>query len=124
MSDQKRWEAEKARQAPELRDEYIESLVEDVASASHSQHSEAQPEQEMTEEEYILAQEEYELQALIAAMEEEQNQQDSTSQHYGSDDEDYDQIFRECMADDVARETSSDARHAFLDPDAMDMTDG
>jgi hypothetical protein len=112
-----------------LRDDYIDRLVEEIApttssNASYDHHMETQPEQEMTEEEYILAQEEYELQALIAAMEEEDGRQEKTSQHYGSDDEDYDEIFMECMDAEASGGASSGAQTGVYDPDAMDMTDG
>lgn len=125
MSDQRRWEAEKARQAPELRDEYLERLVEDVPADSQprTQHSgamETGQEQELSEEDYVLAQEEHELQALVAAMEEEERNCGGTAQHYGSDDDDYDQIFLECLAGERAQQPSFDT--CFDDPDAMDMS--
>lgn len=47
--------------------------------------------QEMDEVDYILAQEEQAMQELIASMEEEQD----AEQNYGSDEEDYDQLFQE-----------------------------
>ena len=81
-----------------------------------------QTEQEMEEADYILAQEEYELQQLIASMEEDQSVLDNASQHYGSDDEDYDQIFME-VTDATNTERPFDNSN-FEDTDAMDMTDG
>ncbi|KAF2441453.1 hypothetical protein P171DRAFT_336224, partial [Karstenula rhodostoma CBS 690.94] len=82
ISEQKRWEAEKARQALQIHDDRIEEEIEELASSL--------PEQEMEEADYVLAQEEREMQELIASMEEQ-----DASQHYGSDDEDYDQLFME-----------------------------
>ncbi|OAG07444.1 uncharacterized protein CC84DRAFT_1117795, partial [Paraphaeosphaeria sporulosa] len=81
ISEQKRWEAEKARQAPQIHDDRIEEEMEELASL---------PAQEMDEADYVLAQEEREMQELIASMEEQ-----DASQHYGSDDEDYDLLFIE-----------------------------
>jgi hypothetical protein len=82
----------------------------------------------MTEAEYILAQEEYELQELIASMESEQSQ-DSIPQHYGSDDEDYDQIFMEYAPDiDLQSQQPHQVQTGGCgnmdDSDDMDMTDG
>jgi hypothetical protein len=85
-------------------------------SANAPQH---QP--EMTEADYLAAQEEHELQQLIASMEEE----DAASQHFGSDDEDYDELFMECatMGD---QQQQAQSNHGCGGEDAMDMdmTDG
>ena len=129
MADQKRWEAEKARQAPVLKEDIIDELISDeLPTAPVMPHfgSEAMhPEREMTEAEYMLLQEEYELQALVAAMEEEQENHDTASQHYGSDDDVYDEIFRECTVDEnVPQQPSHPPQFASIDLDAMDMTDG
>ena len=82
----------------------------------------------MTEADYLLVQEEYELQQLIASMEQEQEQgQDMIpQQHYGSDDEDYDQIFMECAADVDSRyqQQPQNFNGGYRDADDMDMTDG
>jgi hypothetical protein len=126
VTEQKRWEAEKARQAPEISDEFIEqSLAEDVSTAhSTTGNNDGRTQQEIEEAEYILAQEEQELQALIALMEEKAERNDHTSQHYGSDDDDYDEIFMECTSGDKIQTTSASSQPKTLDPDAMDMTDG
>ena len=74
---------------------------------------------EMTEADYVAAQEEYELQQLIASMEQES---DAWSQHYGSDDDDYDSIFMECATagHDQSQQQQQRAQDAF-EGDAMDM---
>lgn len=98
----------------------------DSSTAHTSFRDVPQPELDMTEAEYLLAQEEYELLQLVASMEQEHN---STPQHYGSDEEDYDEIFLECMsADQYGQSQRQDANHApghgeDVDMD-MDMTDG
>lgn len=85
------------------------------------------PEQEMTEADYVLAQEEREMQELIASMEEQ-----DASQHYGSDDEDYDQLFMEYtdastmhqqhqQQEELRQNTNAGFVH-FSDADAMDMS--
>lgn len=74
----------------------------------------------MTEADYIAAQEEYELQQLIASMEQEP---DTRSQHYGSDDEDYDSIFMECAMTQESQhlQHSQTAPNGFQSEDQMDM---
>ncbi|KAJ4365126.1 hypothetical protein N0V83_008744 [Neocucurbitaria cava] len=126
VSERKRWEAEKARQAPPEHDDIDEEILEDMALPELA--SNAPRVDELTEAEYIAAQEEFELQQLIASMEQES---DARSQHYGSDDEDYDSIFMECAAS-VDQEYQQYQQHsqqenaALEDTDAMDMdmTDG
>jgi hypothetical protein len=80
----------------------------------------------MTEADYLAAQEEYELQQLIAAMEDQEN--DATSQHFGSDDEDYDQLFMDCATtiDQQYQQQPQYLGVGFTDSNAMDMdmTDG
>lgn len=81
-------------------------------------------EQDMTEADFIVAQEEYELQQMIASMEQ---ASDAKSQHYGSDDDDYDSIFMECVATvEEQYQQESQQSVVFEDADAMDMdmTDG
>ncbi|MBK5653376.1 MAG: hypothetical protein I4N50_17125, partial [Rhizobium sp.] len=90
-TERKRWEAAKARQAPPEDDDMIEEPVED-APLPHWTNFAPQSAQEMAEADYVAAQEEYELQQLIASME----QDDAASQHFGSDDEDYEELFMEC----------------------------
>jgi hypothetical protein len=65
VSERKRWEAEKARQAPPEEDE----MVEEDAPLPEWTMNTPQPTQEMTEADYVAAQEEFELQQLIASME-------------------------------------------------------
>ncbi|KAF3044828.1 hypothetical protein E8E12_010976 [Didymella heteroderae] len=126
VSERKRWESKKAQEAPpEEEDKFDDELLSD---ATLPQWSSSAPhyEPEMSEADYVLAQEEYELQQLIAAMEQEQNQNATLQQHYGSDDEDYDQIFMECAADVDTRYEQHPQTHdnSHKDVDDMDMTDG
>lgn len=114
------------RQAPPEHDDIDEEILEDMALPELPNN----PPQlnDLTEAEYIAAQEELELQQLIASMEQES---DARSQHYGSDDEDYDSIFMEC-ATSLDQEYQQYQQHsqqenaALEDTDAMDMdmTDG
>lgn len=84
--------------------------------------------QDMTEADYVAAQEEYELQQMIAAMEQQDQENDAASQHFGSDDEDYDQLFMDCatMHDQQYQNQPQQQQFGFEDGGAMDMdmTDG
>jgi hypothetical protein len=123
VSERKRWESKKAQEAPPEEDEFDDELLSD-ATLPQSSSSAPQDEPEMSEAEYVLAQEEYELQRLIAAMEQEQNQDATPHQHYGSDDEDYDQIFMECAANVDTWHQQQPQSHYNDHADDMDMTDG
>jgi hypothetical protein len=85
--------------------------------------------EDMAEADYVSAQEESELQQLIAAMEQQEQENDAASQHFGSDDEDYDQLFMECAATVYQQQHQHQGQHNDFgsdDMDAMDMdmTDG
>jgi len=124
VSERKRWESRKAQEAPPEENEVDEELLSDATLPQFS-YEPLQPEPEMTEADHILAQEEYELQQLIASMEQEQSQE-SIAQHYGSDDDDYDQIFMQCATDvDSGCQHQPHARNdEYDDVEDMDMTDG
>jgi hypothetical protein len=113
VSERKRWEALKARQAPPEEEGIVE---EDAMLAT-----------EMTEADHVAAQEEYELQQLVAMREEEEKR---SSQHYGSDDEDYDSIFMDCAtAGDEWYQQQQQSQEQQLrfgsgEETEMDMTDG
>ena len=128
ISERRRWEAEKARQAPRENEDAVEELLDDAAALHQSQNYQhaSQFEQGMTEADYVAAQEEYELQQLVASMEQESD--GGSSENYGSDDDDYDSIFMECaIVEDVQyRQQGQYASGAFDCGDDMDidMTDG
>ena len=93
------------------------------ASSSSDHMNASQPE---VEAEDILQQEERELQELIALIDDEESQHDSASQHFGSDDEDYDQIFMECTADSDFQQISVTDGTGLAETHAvvMDMSEG
>jgi len=80
--------------------------------------------EDMSEADYLAAQEENELQQLIASME----RDDASSQHYGSDDDDYDSLFMDCATtvDEQYKQQPQHVHSGFTDGDTMDMdmTDG
>ncbi|KAF1921692.1 hypothetical protein BDU57DRAFT_510635 [Ampelomyces quisqualis] len=122
VSERKRWEAEKARQAPPEEDEMVDEMVEHMLLPEWTETT-PQSSQEMTEADYVAAQEEYELQQLIAAMEQHDKENDAMSQHFGSDDEDYDQLFMECTNahDQHCHHEASQRSSSYEDASAMDM---
>ncbi|KAF2035611.1 hypothetical protein EK21DRAFT_54272 [Setomelanomma holmii] len=126
-SERKRWEAEKARQAPPEDDDMIEDVDEDAPLPVWTSFT-PQNEPEMTEADYVAAQEEYEMQQLIAAMEQDDQENDASSQHFGSDDEDYDSLFMEraSTVDQQHQQQPQTSQLGFNDTDGMDMdmTDG
>ena len=103
----------------------VEQIIEDAPLPSWTTPM-PQTTQEMTEADYIAAQEEYELQQMIAAMEEQDQENDAASQHFGSDDEDYDQLFMDCAVEQQYLHSSQQMGTGFQDLGAMDMdmTDG
>jgi hypothetical protein len=127
VAERKRWEDEKARQAPKEDDAMVEETIEDAPLPDWTV-STPQPTQEMTEADYVAAQEEFELQQLIAAMEEQDQENDVASQHFGSDDEDYDQLFMDCAmtTDQQYQQQPHQSSMVFGDSHGMDMdmTDG
>lgn len=56
--------------------------------------------------------------------EDQESHEDAASQHYGSDIDDYDQIFLECSPDVDMDQQMDAANTSSHDPDAMDMTNG
>jgi hypothetical protein len=105
-----------------VQDEVVDEEENQYATSSSSSFapssSAPQPEQEAEQAEYVNAQEEWELQQLIASMDEEP---ENTSQHYGSDDEDYDYIFMECASTTDLQEHVQVADHMDA-VDEMDMS--
>jgi hypothetical protein len=105
----------------------VEEVIEDAPLPVWTNPT-PQQELETTEADYVAAQEEYELQQMIASMEQEQQENDASSQHFGSDDEDYDSLFMECATtmDQQYQQQLQTSYSAFNHPDGMDMemTDG
>ena len=109
----------------------IEEYVDDVPLPEWTT-SAPQSSQYMTEADYVAAQEEHELQQMIAAMDRQDQENDTASQHFGSDDEDYDALFMECATMDGQHYQQQSQLHAqqqhFGVEDGgamdMDMTDG
>ncbi|KAM0803276.1 hypothetical protein BDR22DRAFT_61496 [Usnea florida] len=120
FSRQKEWEDDQARSAPED-PQILDDDEQEVGSISTG-------EVEMVDQ--ILLQENREFEALVASMqdhaeEEDQSQQDTFS-HYGSDEDEYDQLFIEVMSRQRSTEEGADAggESATEQDQDMDMSMG
>ena len=105
-----------------MSDAYIDEELFDEMTSSQQHVDASEPQQGLSEADYVLQQEEQELQDLIASMEQEESQQDTASQHYGSDDDDYDSIFMECTSTSGGQQMDEYAMADIQDVDEMDMT--
>jgi len=134
VARRKRWEAQQARAAPKLdgavdEDEEIEGSACDGQqhhTQTMSQGFDQQSWDQEREAEVVRQQEERELEALIALMEEEDSMREEEGmQHYGSDEEDYDSLFMDYVQSDEARDRPNvpTASHD-QDDDAMDTSNG
>ncbi|KAF2199100.1 hypothetical protein GQ43DRAFT_377066 [Delitschia confertaspora ATCC 74209] len=122
ISSQKRWEAEKARQASKLDEQ---KLIDDYTTGPSSPfagYDAPDTEEEDRQAVAILEQEQQELDALIDSLKGEQSSLELSQRRYGSDEEDYDQIFMEYLAQ--SEHTAHSAINDGSDPNAMDTSDG
>ncbi|EKG21435.1 hypothetical protein MPH_01233 [Macrophomina phaseolina MS6] len=104
---------------PNVFDNYVRSSP---LQTMWSQNSEA-------EVEAVAQQEDEELDALLAMMEEDDRRantstgNDAASQHYGSDDDEYDNIFSEYLAGEQSSQLGQQAYGGYIiEDDAMDMS--
>ncbi|OCL02586.1 hypothetical protein AOQ84DRAFT_304443 [Glonium stellatum] len=130
ISRQRRWEAAKAHQAPSLDvdlDDYVRDIPlsngQEIAWSQTRQANSTETHMGPREVDMILEQEDRELDALISLMDETRNHEDSLLQHYGSDEEDYDTLFREYLT--ILDDGKSNAMaHSTHEADAMDTSHG
>ncbi|KAL9073196.1 MAG: hypothetical protein Q9161_003028 [Pseudevernia consocians] len=103
LSRQKEWELDQARSAPEA----PQALDDDEREA------ESRPLAEVEMVDRILSQETQEFEALVSSMQNTANQADHRQQktisEYGSDEEEYDELFMEVMSRQGLAERSTDA---------------
>ncbi|KAF2117657.1 hypothetical protein BDV96DRAFT_644008 [Lophiotrema nucula] len=122
VSEQKKWEAAKARQAQQMGDEYVDEELYNEMTSSQQHIDASESQQGLSEADYVLQQEERDLQDLIALIEQEDSQRETASQHYGSDDDDYDSIFMECTSTSGGQQVDECAMADIEDVDVMDTT--
>ena len=132
LQRQKQWEAELAREAPQIPLDLPEDEEDDnendlpVSSSNAMQisaPSTQQPPSPDDEVDEVLQRENEELEALISYMPASEDDRQS-EQHLWSDDDDYDALFSEFMERDAmqGQEGNVPATQASQDVDAMDMS--
>ncbi|KAF2809671.1 uncharacterized protein BDZ99DRAFT_463445 [Mytilinidion resinicola] len=128
VAEQKRWEAEKAKEAPNAErdlDDYVSSGWNSGRHTSRSQQrqdADANVENYPAEEaDHILEQENRELDALISSLNESHPDQDDIPQGFGSDDDDYDALFMDLLGSQEKQQQNSGSQ-SYEDNDAMDIS--
>ncbi|CAD0096908.1 unnamed protein product [Aureobasidium vineae] len=138
IDDKRRWEAEQVRSAPSLHPEFAEAEeASDYDLPTYSSQMawdpQSQPEYPPDSEvDAVLQQENEELEALIALMQEEDDRrnQQSNSQEahddrfsaFGSDDDEYDNIFMNMIDETGGAASVSEPQHQHTADDEMDLS--
>ena len=135
-NERRRWEEELQRTAPEFNDkEDLENQEYDIPVTSHNisghaptanifSHSVQSSKHTVFDEvEAVAHQEEQELDELLALAEEEQNSiQEPRSERWGSDEEDYDDIFMEFISSSETARQAASGTHDGTRVDVMDTS--
>ncbi|KAF2491086.1 hypothetical protein BU16DRAFT_493850 [Lophium mytilinum] len=128
VAEQKRWEAEKAKEAPNAErdlDDYVSSgwnSGQQTKRSQQQQDADTYVENYREEEaDHILEQENRELDALVSSLDESYPEQDDIPQGFGSDDEDYDALFMDLLSSQENQHQSSGSQ-LYDDNDAMDIS--
>ncbi|CAD0113466.1 unnamed protein product [Aureobasidium uvarum] len=137
LKEKRRWEAEQGRSAPSLHPEFAEAEeVSDYDLPTYSSQvawdPQSQPDYPLDPEvDAVLQQENEELEALIALMQEEDHrrnkQSDSQEAHddrssaFGSDDDEYDNIFMNMIDETGGAASASEQQHQHT-ADEMDLS--
>lgn len=131
---QRQWEAELARQAPSLPAERVEDAEDEdeselptLSDAMQMSSSAPMPDEEVDQ---LLQRENEELEALLAYMPNHERVQeaaynnDARSEHFWSDDDDYDALFSEITdpSDNTGQRQTGEAQSHIDDDDAMDLS--
>lgn len=110
LSRKKEWELDQARSAPE-----VPQVIDDEREAESNSIEEV----EMVDQ--FLSQENQAFEALVSSMQDSADQEDhhqqKTMSDYGSDEEEYDQLFKEIMSGQGSAERSTDT----VDDDATEQ---
>ncbi|KAH0365204.1 hypothetical protein KCU65_g6256, partial [Aureobasidium melanogenum] len=134
LKEKRRWEAEQVRSAPQLHPDFAEaeeSSEYDLPTYSSQMAWDPQSQSDYPldpEADAILQQENEELEALVALMQEDENRQnqeahDDRSSAFGSDDDEYDNIFMNLIDETGGAATGSDQhQHQHTADDEMDLS--
>ena len=121
---QKQWEAEQAREAPQIPSDPPEEEEYDLPTSSGntmqiSAPSTQQPPMPENEVDEVLQREDEELEALLSYMPAEGDEQ---SEHLWSDDDDYDALFSEFLEQDAVEGKQQEMLLLCQDDEAMDLS--
>lgn len=127
IAEQKRREEKRARDAQAWAG--IEEEEEDLDEAQSTQIEKVNPSQDEEMADEVAQQEDAEMEAMLSMLDAESwdpppsqgNQQDDNNTPYGSDDDEYDQLFMEIGFDGPAENLSSSPVQS-ADQDMMDMS--
>lgn len=124
LSSKKRWEAEKAQQAMSLDDEGLVENSSDLRESSPGPSGNPLTEEELQEADAILQRENQELEALINSMDDDPKLHNSRPQQESNEEDDYDRIFMEYLAESDLRGPPAPSFGLDRDTDVMDTSDG
>lgn len=137
LKEKRRWEAEQVRSAPQLHPDFVEAeeaLEYDLPTYSSQMVWDPQSQSNHPpdpEADAILQQENEELEALVALMQEDEIRQnnsqeahDDRSSAFGSDDDEYDNIFMNLIDETggAAAGSGHQQEHQFIADDEMDLS--
>lgn len=135
LKEKRRWEAEQVRSAPQLHPDFAEAekpLENDLPTYSSQMVWDTRSQSDYPldpEADAILQQENEELEALVALMQEDELRQnnsrethDDRSSAFGSDDDEYDNIFMN-LVDETGGAATGSGQHQQNQPSADDEMD-
>ena len=138
LKEKRRWEAEQVRSAPSLHPDFAEAEETsdyDLPTYTSQMAWDSQSQSEYPldlEADLVLQQEDEEMEALLALMQEDEtrrNQQsnsqdahDDRSSAFGSDDDEYDNIFMNLIDETGGAASASEQQHEHPADDKMDLS--
>jgi hypothetical protein len=138
LKEKRRWEAEQVRSAPSLHPDFAEAEETsdyDLPTYSNQMAWDPQSQSEYpldSEADLVLQQEDEELEALVALMQEDENRRnqqansqgthDDRSSAFGSDDDEYVSIFMDMIDETGGAAPGSEQQHQHTADDSMDLS--
>jgi hypothetical protein len=138
LKEKRRWEAEQVRSAPQLHPDFAEAEETsdyDLPTYSNQMSWDPQAQSEHPldpEADLVQQQEDEELEALIALMQEDENRRnqhsncqeahDDRSSAFGSDDDEYDSIFMDMIDETGGATTGPEQQDQHTADDSMDLS--
>jgi hypothetical protein len=136
LKEKRRWEAEQVRSAPPQHSDFAEAEeTSDYDLPTYNSQMAWDPQSRSeypldSETDLILQQEDEELEALVALMQEEERNQQPNSQEalndcssaFGSDDDEYDSIFMDMIDETGGTAPGNEQEHQHTADDTMDLS--